>query len=77
MNDNNCFIELRGTREALIDGVNTILEYSDEKIVILIKKLKIAITGKKLKLVTMNEDRISIEGIIDTVEYINNEKLSS
>lgn len=77
MNDNNCFIELRGNREALIDGVNTILEYSDEKIVILIKKLKIAITGKKLKLVTMNEDRISIEGIIDTVEYINNEKLSS
>lgn len=77
MNDRNCFIEIRGNREVLIDGAESILEYSEEKIVILIGRLKLTIKGKRLNLLTMNEGRISVEGFIEALEYNNNEKISS
>lgn len=74
MNDKNCFIEIRGNREVLIDEAEGILEYSEEKIVILLGRLKLEISGKRLNLLTMNEGRISVEGFIESLRYIHNEK---
>lgn len=70
MNDIGCFIELRGNKEALIDGMSTVIDYSEERIVILIKRFKIAISGKHLSLVTMNDSRLSIDGVIESLEYL-------
>lgn len=70
MNDNGCFIELRGNKEALIDGMSTVIDFSEERIVILVKRHKIAINGKRLTMVTMNESRISIDGCIESLEYL-------
>lgn len=77
MTDLGCYIEIRGNKEVLIDGMSTIIDFSQERIVVLVKNKKVAINGKKLSLITMNDQRISIEGIIKSLEYISDEKISS
>lgn len=77
MTDLGCYIEIRGNKEVLIDGMSTIIDFSQERIVVLVRNKKIAINGKKLSLITMNDQRISIEGIIKSLEYISDEKISS
>jgi sporulation protein YqfC len=57
--------------------MSTIIDFSQERIVVLVKNKKVAINGKKLSLITMNDQRISIEGIIKSLEYISDEKISS
>lgn len=77
MTDLGCYIEIRGNKEVLIDGMSTIIDFSQERIVVLVRNKKVAINGKKLSLITMNDQRISIEGIIKSLEYISDEKISS
>lgn len=77
MTDLGCYIEIRGNKEMLIDGMSTIIDFSQERIVVLVRNKKVAINGKKLSLITMNDQRISIEGIIKSLEYISDEKISS
>lgn len=77
MNDLRCYIEIRGNKEVLIDGMSTIIDFSQERIVVLVKKQKVVINGKQLALITMNDQRISIEGIIKSLEYLYDEKTSS
>ncbi len=77
MNGSDCYVELRGNKEVFIDGMSTILEYSQTKITVLVKKQKISIKGESLILLTMNDCRISIEGKIKALEYISDEKIST
>lgn len=76
MTDLGCYIEIRGNKEVLIDGMSTIIDFSQERILVLVRNKKVAINGKKLSLITMNDQRISIEGIIKSLEYISDEKIS-
>ena len=51
--------------------MSTILEFSEERIVLLVKHQKIAINGTHLTLVTMNDQRVSVDGNIISLEYLN------
>lgn len=64
------FIEIRGKKEVLIDGMSTVLEYSDDRIVVYSEKSKIVIKGNELELLTMNEGRLSIQGKIIALEFL-------
>ena len=69
MTDLGCYIEIRGNKEVLIDGMSTIIDFSQERIVVLVRNKKVAINGNKLSLITMNDQRISIEGIIKSIVH--------
>ena len=69
MNSENTFIEMRGDREILIDGVSLLLGYSDKEIMLLLKKRKLRVSGSDLKMDLMNESRIAISGKIISVEF--------
>ena len=58
-----------GARQARIEGHRGILEYSQERLVVLLKKGKLSISGAGLHLQAMNNDELIAAGRIDSVEW--------
>ncbi len=60
-------IELRGKRSACIENHRGIKEYTDEQIVVHVKRGQISVQGIGLKISCMNRQRIEIHGNIRAV----------
>lgn len=60
---------MRANRELLIEGRGVLTEYSDVCITVVFRKHSITVSGTKLGLGAMNEERFSIVGRIERIEY--------
>jgi sporulation protein YqfC len=63
-------IELGGNREAVIDGCQGILEYSEDSIKLAAGKLNMLFTGRGLQIKVLTHDSAVIEGFITSIEFI-------
>ena len=61
---------LSGDSHLLIENHRGILEYSEEKVVLALKRGRISISGSKLKLCAMNSAELLISGRIENVEWM-------
>ena len=64
-------IELSGNREAIIEGCQGVLEYSDCLIALNTGKLTVRICGCDLTIVSMQNGQAIIKGTITGVDYCN------
>ena len=62
-------VSITGGRHALVEGQRGILEYSEEKIVLALKRGKITVSGSGMKLKAMNGGEVLISGRIQNVEW--------
>ncbi len=60
-------IEIRGMEEATISGVVRVNEYSIENVVIDVCEFTVRISGSKLTLYSLDRERITVTGVINTV----------
>ncbi len=64
-------IELCGNREAIIEGCQGVLEYSDSVIALNTGKLTVRICGCELTIASMQNGQAIIKGIITSLDYRN------
>ena len=62
-------LTLTGGRRALVEGHRGLLEYSEERVVLALKRGRISITGAGLAIRAMNAGELVISGRIETVEW--------
>ena len=62
-------IQIRGNREIVIDGCNSLLSYDSASVVIDTRFCRIDINGKELKLRNFNDKIISVKGLIRKIEF--------
>jgi sporulation protein YqfC len=63
-------IELGGNREAVVDGCQGILEYSEDSIKLAAGKLNMRFAGRELQLKVLTHDSAVIEGYITSIEFL-------
>lgn len=66
---NSVCIEMKGNREAVIEGCKSIEEYDENMIRIKVKKMSLIFFGRDLEIKCMNYDSLVIEGFITSVEF--------
>lgn len=64
------FIEIRGRNVLHAEGYFRIEDYSEEKIVLTSRENSVAVHGFGLTLCHLSDERISIEGRIDSFEFV-------
>lgn len=64
-------IELGGNREAVIDGCQGILEYSEDTIKLAAGKLNMRFLGRGLQIRVLTHDSAVIEGFITSIEFLD------
>lgn len=64
------FIEIRGRNVLHAEGYFRIEDYSEERIVLTSRENSVAVNGVGLTLCHLSDERISIEGRIDSFEFI-------
>lgn len=64
-------IEISGNREAIIEGCQGVLEYSDSVIALNTGKLTVRVCGCELTIVSMQNGQAVIKGIITGLDYCN------
>ncbi len=64
-------IEISGNREAIIEGCQGVLEYSDSLIALNTGKLTVRVCGYCLTIVSMQNGQAVIKGTITGVDYCN------
>lgn len=64
-------IELCGNREAIIEGCQGVLEYSDSVIALNTGRLTVRVCGCELTIVSMQNGQAVIKGIITCLDYSN------
>ncbi|MBQ1235545.1 MAG: YabP/YqfC family sporulation protein [Oscillospiraceae bacterium] len=62
-------VSIVGGRQALVEDHRGILEYSEERIVLALKRGKLSLTGSDLQLQAMNRGELLITGRIQNVEW--------
>jgi len=65
----NSNLEMRGNREAKIEGFKRILNFSDDNIKISTKGMVINFFGKNLTIKCMTLDSLLIQGFINNIEF--------
>lgn len=63
------YIELRGNRRLVAEGIDALLEYGDTCITVGSGKQRLAFTGKDMEMRYLSENRIVIEGEIRQIRY--------
>jgi sporulation protein YqfC len=64
-------IELGGNREAVIDGCQGILEYSEEMIKLAAGRMTLQFCGRGLQIKVLTHDGAVIEGFITSLEFLS------
>lgn len=64
-------IELRGNREAIVDGCCGVLEYCDDAITLNTGRLTVRFRGCDLTILSMQNGQAVIKGMISSLEYGN------
>jgi len=62
-------INIMGGRQAFVEGHRGILEYSEERLVLALRKGRIIINGSGLRLEAMNAGELMLSGKIVSVEW--------
>ena len=62
-------IELSGNREAMVDGCQGILQYTDSAIRLSTGRLIVRFTGSELRVCAMQSGQIRISGLIAAVDF--------
>ena len=65
------FIELRGNREALIEGCDLLKSYAENEILLSLDTVDLRIIGRKLVMEALADDRIAVCGYINALEYVD------
>lgn len=63
-------MDISGNREAVFEGNKGILEYNDSAIKINAGKYIVAFSGRNLRIKTMNDCDLVIQGFITSIEYL-------
>lgn len=63
-------IEIIGNREAVVQGSNGVIEYTNESIRIRMDDLSVQFYGQKLSIEGLTQDSLEIKGEIQRIEYI-------
>ncbi len=64
------FMEWRGHSLLLVEGIDSLLSYRDNEIILGACEQKISVNGAKLEMKYLAKDRIAIEGNIRAVQYV-------
>ncbi len=62
-------LEMRGRNELLLCGCREILEYSDSRIRILQGKCEVCLIGRRLKMSSYSDGRITVGGELDALDF--------
>lgn len=62
-------VEIQGNKRVVIEGCSSMLDFSDEEIIVISKRLKISVKGKTLKIVFLAEQVAVIKGEIQSVNF--------
>lgn len=68
-----CYIEIRGRNSVILRGCRRILTYSESKVTLKMKKDIAQVTGKRLTCISYLAGAVSVEGLIDSVAFLNEE----
>lgn len=68
-----CYIEIRGRSCVVIRGCRRILEYSEGRVALSLKRTAVLVTGKRLTCISYLAGAVSVEGIIDSVSFLGKE----
>lgn len=60
--------QLRGRRNAVVENHNGILEYTDERVKIAVKRGSVCVIGAGLRIAQMTRSRVEIRGSIQRLE---------
>ncbi len=60
-------VEVLGRREVIIDGCDCVLIYTAECIVVRVREGYIRLKGKRLEMQSLQNDRVTVRGEIETV----------
>ncbi|MEG2003682.1 MAG: YabP/YqfC family sporulation protein [Clostridia bacterium] len=63
-------IEIRGNSFLMLDGIERLLCYEDEKIAIKCRDESICIRGKNLTLDCLSDNKIAVKGCILSLEFV-------
>ncbi len=63
------YIELRGNRRLVAEGIDALLVYEDTKITVGAGKQRISFFGNRLEMRFLSENRIVIEGDLRGLQY--------
>ena len=69
-NHNEEYIEIHGRENLLAEGYCRIIDYGESKITFASETKTICIKGEKLRLSHLDNQRLAVEGRIDSVEYL-------
>lgn len=69
-----CFIEIRGRNSVVVRGCRRILAYSDTRVALKTRRETVTVTGKRLTCISYLAGAVSVEGLIDSVEFLRGEK---
>ena len=64
-------IEIKGNKEAIIEGFRSISEYDENMIKINMHKMAISFFGRNMEIKCLNSDSLVIKGFITSIEFIN------
>ena len=71
------YVEIRGRKTFLLEGLERITEYGDTRIAVSCGEYSVAVNGEGMTLAFLADNRISVEGRIDSVEYIEKHRSQS
>ena len=63
------YLELRGMKRMVAEGIDALLEYTDTRITVGSGMHRLAVSGRGLEMCFLSENRIVIEGEIVRIEY--------
>ncbi len=69
LNENSFTAEIRGNVFCLLEGIERIVGYTEERIETATAKGSVVVSGTSLKLIYYSEDRIGIRGNIDALSF--------
>lgn len=64
-----CYFELRGRKEMLIDGLESLVAYDERDVRFICGGYLIKVKGKALKLEFLNDGRAVLHGTLDSFEF--------
>ena len=71
------YVEIRGRKTFLLEGLERITDSGDTRIAVSCGEYTVAVNGEGMTLAFLADNRISVEGRIDSVEYIEKHRTQS
>ncbi len=71
------YVEIRGRKQFLLEGLERITEYGNTRITVNCGEYNVSVNGNELTLTFLADSRISVEGSIDSVEYTEKQRIQS